>query len=415
MAEALYGNVYFREAFAGTLREEPDGRYTFTYDPAYAGSGNPGVAHTLPLQHGPIYSTGGLHSYFDNLVAEGWLANAQMRALGLQPHNRFAGLLAFGHDCIGAVSVLDPRARKQPDLHTGTAEEIAALASRASISGVQPKMLAVQTAAGYRPAGTRSQHPYRQVAFGPTPRHRRARVPHHQGRGGVVTGGPHRDARNCRGVRREEALSPGAPFRPHIGWRQDPFRGVQSTARPPLRGQVRRLLCRDGRFHARQPSVRSRGHRLPVPQGPGQHPPRQQRCASQEFRAPVRGPCHAPFARVRFRGRGAISRVQFGAGSAARRRPKSQKAGRSYRETRRGPGQVVRSRQGRASAGGARPRPAPGRRRTSGVRCAPWHYAAENGSNPTHEETMERDTQTDRQIDWAEIVKEAHRRRKAQG
>ena len=155
MAEALYGNVYFREAFAGMLREEPDGRYTFTYDPAYVASGNPGVAHTLPLQLGPIYSTGGLHSYFDNLVAEGWLANAQMRALGLQPHNRFARLLAFGHDCIGAVSVLDPRARKQPDLHTGTAEEIAALASRASISGVQPKMLAVQTAAGYRPATAR--------------------------------------------------------------------------------------------------------------------------------------------------------------------------------------------------------------------------------------------------------------------
>jgi serine/threonine-protein kinase HipA len=155
MAEALYGNVYFRDAYAGILREEPDGRYTFTYDPEYVGSGNPGVAHTLPLQLGPIYSTGGLHSYFDNLVAEGWLANAQMRALGLQPHNRFARLLAFGHDCIGAVSVLDPRARKQPDLHSGTAEEIAALASRASISGVQPKMLAVRTAAGYRPATAR--------------------------------------------------------------------------------------------------------------------------------------------------------------------------------------------------------------------------------------------------------------------
>jgi serine/threonine-protein kinase HipA len=155
MAEALYGNVYFREAYAGMLREEPDGRYTFSYDPEYVGSGNPAIAYTLPLQLGPIYSAGGLHSYFDNLVAEGWLANAQMRALGLQTHNRFARLLAFGHDCIGAVSVLDPRARKQPDLHTGTAEEIAALASRASISGVQPKMLAVRTAAGYRPATAR--------------------------------------------------------------------------------------------------------------------------------------------------------------------------------------------------------------------------------------------------------------------
>src|SRR5438105_11602594 len=155
MAAALYGNVYFRSAYAGVLREEPDGRYTFTYHSDYLGSGNPAIAHTLPLEIKPIYSTGGLHPYFDNLVAEGWLANAQARALGIQRNDRFGRLLAFGHDCIGAVSVLDPRPRKQPDLDTGTAEEIAALASRASISGVRPKMFAVRTEAGYRPAGPR--------------------------------------------------------------------------------------------------------------------------------------------------------------------------------------------------------------------------------------------------------------------
>src|SRR4030088_1926894 len=143
MATALYGNVYFGEAFAGLLREEPDGRYTFSYYSAYLESGNPAIAYTLPLQLDPIYSAGGLHPYFDNLVAEGWLANAQSRALGIQSHDRFGRLLAFGHDCIGAVSVLDPRPRTQPKLDAGTAEQIAALASRASISGVQPKMLAV--------------------------------------------------------------------------------------------------------------------------------------------------------------------------------------------------------------------------------------------------------------------------------
>jgi serine/threonine-protein kinase HipA len=160
MATALYGNVYFREAFAGLLREEPDGRYTFTYHSAYLESGNPAIAYTLPLQLGPIYSAGGLHSYFDNLVAEGWLANAQSRALGIQSHDRFGRLLAFGHDCIGAVSVLDPRPRTQPKLDAGTPEQIAALASRASISGVQPKMLAVRTAAGYRPARPRENSTY---------------------------------------------------------------------------------------------------------------------------------------------------------------------------------------------------------------------------------------------------------------
>jgi serine/threonine-protein kinase HipA len=160
MAETLYGNVYFGESYAGLLREEPDGRYTFTYDPGYIESGNAAIAYSLPLQFGPIHSAGGLHPCFDNLVAEGWLANAQARALGIRPDHRFGRLLAFGHDCIGAVSVQDPRPKNQPKLNAGTLNEIAALASRASISGVQPKMLAVRSGTGYRPAraGESSTH-----------------------------------------------------------------------------------------------------------------------------------------------------------------------------------------------------------------------------------------------------------------
>src|ERR1017187_9905066 len=137
MTQTLYGNVYFQTAYAGVLLEEPNGRCTFTYHPEYLEAGNPAIAHTLPLQLGAIHSRGGLHPFFDNLVSEGWLANAQARALGIPTNDRFGRLLAFGHDCIGAVSVLDPRPRSQPDLRAGSPEEIAALASRASISGVQ--------------------------------------------------------------------------------------------------------------------------------------------------------------------------------------------------------------------------------------------------------------------------------------
>ncbi|MBZ5626553.1 MAG: HipA domain-containing protein [Acidobacteriia bacterium] len=162
MAQTLYGNVYYQTAYAGVLREEPDGRYTFTYHPDYLEAGNPAIAFTLPLQLARIYSRGGLHSFFDNLVSEGWLANAQARALGIQTNDRFGRLLAFGHDCIGAVSVLDPRPRSQPDLQAGSPDEIAALASRASISGVQPKLMAVKTDGGYRPA--RSSEPSTHVA-----------------------------------------------------------------------------------------------------------------------------------------------------------------------------------------------------------------------------------------------------------
>jgi serine/threonine-protein kinase HipA len=153
MAELLYGNLTFLGRFAGVLRQEPDGRFAFHYDEAYLSTGRPAISYTLPLQTDPLYSASGLHPFFDNLVAEGWLANAQSRALGIDVDNRFSRLLAFGHDCVGAASILDPRPRLQPNLDAGSPEETAALANRASISGVQPKLLVVKTDLGYRPAG----------------------------------------------------------------------------------------------------------------------------------------------------------------------------------------------------------------------------------------------------------------------
>src|ERR1700689_1676300 len=150
MAELLYGNLYFYDRFAGILRQEPDGRFAFNYDEAYLSAGNPAIAYTLPLQFDTLYSARGLHAFFDNLVAEGWLAHAQARALGIAAADRFARLLAFGHDCVGAASVLAPKPRTQPHLDAGSPEEIAALASRASISGLLPKLLVVKTDLGYR-------------------------------------------------------------------------------------------------------------------------------------------------------------------------------------------------------------------------------------------------------------------------
>jgi serine/threonine-protein kinase HipA len=159
MAVNLYGTVYFKNALAGTLEQIPDGRYAFTYNPAYIVAGHPPIAHTLLPRDAPYYSHG-LHPFFDNLVAEGWLAKAQARALGIRGDDRFARLLAFGEDCPGAVTIKDPRPARAPDLNVGTREEIAALANRASISGVQRKLFAVNSAQGFRPAtaGESSSH-----------------------------------------------------------------------------------------------------------------------------------------------------------------------------------------------------------------------------------------------------------------
>jgi serine/threonine-protein kinase HipA len=152
MAELLYGYIYYQDRLAGLLRQETGDRCSFTYDGAYLSQSMPAIAFSLPLQAEPHLHTGRLHPYFDNLLAEGRQAAIQGRWLGVPAEDRFSRLLAFGGDCIGAVSVRDPRPRAATGEMPQAAEEIAALNSRASISGVQAKLLAVETGTGFRPA-----------------------------------------------------------------------------------------------------------------------------------------------------------------------------------------------------------------------------------------------------------------------
>jgi len=152
MAASLWGKVYYNDLFAGQLQQQPGGRCVFAYDAAYLEAGHPSIAFTLPRQAAPHICEQGLHPFFDNLVAEGWLCNAQARALKVDPSNRFALLLAFGHDCAGAVRVIDPAPTAEPSIGLGDPTAAAALASRASLSGVQPKLLAVKEGVAYRPA-----------------------------------------------------------------------------------------------------------------------------------------------------------------------------------------------------------------------------------------------------------------------
>src|SRR6202158_3087389 len=152
MASELWGKVYYRYIYAGQLRQEPGGRCVFTYDPAYLETKQPEIAFTLPLQSQPHICEPGLHPFFDNLVAEGWLRDAQARALKIGPGKRFALLLAFGHDCAGAVSVIDPAPAGEPAIDLCDPTTAAALASRASLSGIQPKLLAIRDGDRIRPA-----------------------------------------------------------------------------------------------------------------------------------------------------------------------------------------------------------------------------------------------------------------------
>lgn len=154
MATLLWGNVYYQNQFAGILREESGGRMAFIYDPSYLNANFPPIAFTLPLQEKPYISQAGLHPFFDNLVAEGWLEQAQSRLIGKRIASRFELLLAFGADCAGAVSVMDaePSPLSQAMLELDDSKQMAVLTSRASLSGVQPKLALVETQGKLRPS-----------------------------------------------------------------------------------------------------------------------------------------------------------------------------------------------------------------------------------------------------------------------
>lgn len=153
MAKALWGQVYLNDDLAGILQQEPAGAFRFAYEANYLSSGKPPIAFTLPVREAPYVSNGGLHPFFDNLLSEGWLRNAQARALGINADDRFSLLLAFGHDCAGAVSIRDPDPPPNLSIDAEDYEAVAALTSRASLSGIQAKLMVVKAPDGYRPAG----------------------------------------------------------------------------------------------------------------------------------------------------------------------------------------------------------------------------------------------------------------------
>lgn len=152
MATSQWGKVYYQDIYTGILQQEPGGRCVFSYDSSYLEGQHPPIALSFPLQKEPFICERGLHPFFDNLIAEGWFQNAQARALRVDTKNRFALLLGFGYDLAGAVSVIDPEPRKHITLQHADEVTLAALLGRASLSGIQRKLLVVKQGNKYRPA-----------------------------------------------------------------------------------------------------------------------------------------------------------------------------------------------------------------------------------------------------------------------
>jgi len=96
------------------------------------------------------------------LVAEGWLQGAQTKLLDKKQASRFELLLAFGQDCAGAVSLVDPEPVQFTETlsNFGDLKEMAVKKGRASLSGIQPKLTLIERDGKFYPtkAGEISTH-----------------------------------------------------------------------------------------------------------------------------------------------------------------------------------------------------------------------------------------------------------------
>lgn len=132
----------------------------FQYHPSYLKSPHAAISHTMPKREEP-YIDHNIPAFFDNLPAEGWFGKAQGKALGHDIENidgdtepletRYHRLMMFGRDCPGAIWVT--YVRNDPAISEEVFQDTvkAALQSRATISGVQPKLLAVMDGGKLRP------------------------------------------------------------------------------------------------------------------------------------------------------------------------------------------------------------------------------------------------------------------------
>ena len=152
MASNNWCKIYFKNSFAGLLEEEPGARCSFSYDDSFLATSKEALSINLPLSKKLHLNEDGLHPFFDNLVAEGWLAEAQAKAINTRSKDRFKLLLAFGEDCIGAVSAIDPKPDYKITIDHQELLKSAALKNKASMSGVQPKLLVYKKQGKYYPA-----------------------------------------------------------------------------------------------------------------------------------------------------------------------------------------------------------------------------------------------------------------------
>lgn len=146
-------DILFKDKRAGVLEETRTGGTRFTYDPTWRET----IACCLPVSQREHEWRQGLHPFFQQLGAEGWLRQNQAVAAHVSEQDDFGLLLRFGKDCIGAVGVGRPDGVSDADLPPIPEDQ--ANAGR-TVSGVQRKLLVVKDKGGFAPAGEQGNAPY---------------------------------------------------------------------------------------------------------------------------------------------------------------------------------------------------------------------------------------------------------------
>jgi len=154
MTESLrIAKVSFKKRIAGRLEETASGGTRFVYHEGWRET----IACCLPATRREHDWNGGLHPFFQNLGAEGWLRERQARIAHVAEEDDLGLLLRYGADCIGAVGVL-PLTAESP-LATSLSE---GTNPGRTVSGVQRKLLVVRDEGvnAFRPAGPTGPAPY---------------------------------------------------------------------------------------------------------------------------------------------------------------------------------------------------------------------------------------------------------------
>lgn len=98
------GKVYFKDLFAGIIKEDENG-FSFRYEDAYLKNAEARpISLNMPLTES-YYASKTMLPFFDGLIPEGWLLDLAQANWKINPRDRMELLLTFCKDAIGAVSV----------------------------------------------------------------------------------------------------------------------------------------------------------------------------------------------------------------------------------------------------------------------------------------------------------------------